>query len=81
MELLKLYKDGCKPCELVSMFLKSKYVQATEIDVYDRPDQAMKYGIMSVPVVILLDDDSNEVRRSTGFVQSELEEIINQITQ
>lgn len=74
--LLKLYQPSCRPCQMVSQFLESQNVEHEAINVLENPDVAVKYGIMSTPVAILLDDKGNEVQRSIGYNPSELEEMI-----
>jgi thioredoxin 1 len=76
-KIIKLEQPGCRPCQMVSMFLGDQGVEYETIDVTENPDVASHYGVMGVPVTILLDDEDNEVKRSQGFNPSELEEIIN----
>lgn len=78
-KLIKIYKQNCNPCTMVSGFLDSKEVPYEEFDVMENTDLAVKYGIMTVPVTILLDDEGNEVSRSTGFKPPELEGLISQL--
>lgn len=78
-KLIKFEQNLCAPCQMVSQFLDSKNVDYDVINVENNPDIAGEYGIMSVPVTILLDDNGNEVRRSQGFKPNELEELISQL--
>ena len=64
---------------MVSGFLDSKEVVYEEFDIMENTDLAVKYGIMSVPVVVLLDDEDKEISRSTGFNPPELESLISQL--
>ena len=77
--LLKLYQPSCRPCQMVSQFLESQNVEHEAINVLENPDVAVKYGIMSTPVTILLDDKGNEVKRSIGYNPSELQEMISKL--
>ncbi len=79
MKLIKLEQPNCSNCSFVENFLIDNNVEYTKIDVTQQPDVALKYGVMSVPVTILLDDDENEVKRSIGFKPNELEDIINEL--
>lgn len=78
-KLIKIYKQNCNPCTMVSGYLDSKEVAYEEYDIMKNTDLAVKYGIMSVPVVILLDDEDKEIGRSNGFNPPELEQLIAQL--
>lgn len=77
--LLKLYQPSCRPCQMVSQFLESHNVKHEAINVLENTDVAVKYGIMSTPVTILLDDEGNEIQRVIGFKPQELEEMISKL--
>jgi thioredoxin 1 len=79
MILLKLYQPNCRPCVFVDNFLQEKGVEYESINVADNPDVAAEFGIMATPVTILLDDLGLEVKRSSGFNPTELEELISQL--
>ncbi|TVY09839.1 glutaredoxin family protein [Paenibacillus cremeus] len=74
MKLLKFQQPNCAPCTQVSEYLDNKNIKYEKINVWDDPEQASNYGIMSVPVVILLSSDGVEIRRSVGFKPQELNE-------
>lgn len=76
MKLLKFEKDNCPACTTVENYLNSKNIKSEKVNPFENPKLAVKYGIMSVPVTILLDNDGNEVKRTIGFKQNELEDII-----
>ncbi|WP_144509836.1 glutaredoxin family protein [Bacillus sp. FJAT-22090] len=78
-KLIKIYKQNCNPCTMVSGFLDSNSVVYDEFDIMENTELAVKYGIMSVPVTILLDNDGNEIARSNGFNPPELERLISQL--
>ncbi|OJT57637.1 thioredoxin family protein [Bacillus licheniformis] len=79
MKLIKLEQPSCTPCQLVSNYLKEKGIEFEVIDVTQRPEIAAEYGVMGVPVTILLDDRGNEAKRSIGFKANELDELIFKI--
>ena len=79
MKLVKFQRKDCTPCLMVDMFLEDKGIKPEVIDVEEQPDNAVEYGIMSVPVCVLVDDDGNEVARSTGFNPAQLESLIAQL--
>jgi thioredoxin 1 len=76
MKVLKLYQPNCNPCVSVTNFLDDQEVNYESIDVTQNTDIAMKYGVMSTPITILLDDEGKEVKRVRGFNPAELEEIV-----
>lgn len=76
MKLLKLYQPKCTPCQFVENFLQDQGVEYESIDVSKQPEVAGKYGVMSTPVTILLDDNGEEVDRSAGFNPPKLESLI-----
>ena len=80
MKLVKLFKNNCDPCERVSNYLNDKGVEPNEQhNIMEDMDSAIKYGVMSVPVLILLDEEGNEVQRSIGFKPNEIEQMISQL--
>ncbi|WP_219192539.1 thioredoxin family protein [Bacillus paralicheniformis] len=81
MKLIKLEQPSCKPCQLVSNYLKEKGIEFEAIDVTQRPEIATEYGVMGVPVTILLDEKGNEVKRSIGFKPNELDTFISKLVE
>lgn len=79
-KIIKLYKNNCNPCTLVSNYLEYKGVKAEEYNIMENTDLAVKYGVMSVPVIILVDDEGNEIQRSTGFKPNEIDKLLDQLT-
>lgn len=79
-KLLVFSKEDCTPCKMVKQLLKGEGVtEFTDIDVIKNEGKAREYGVMSVPVAILLDDNDNEIARSVGFNPEELNKIISKI--
>jgi thioredoxin 1 len=52
---------------------------AVKVNPFDFPNLAAQFGIASVPVTILLDDEGNEIQRSTGYKPDELNEMISKL--
>lgn len=77
--LIKFEKQGCNPCKMVQNVLDSKGVEALSIDAFEQPDMSAKYDIGSVPTLILVDEDGNEIERSVGFNPPEIEKLISQL--
>lgn len=80
-KLIKLEKTNCVPCTMVSNYLDENHVEYTKIDVMDSPEVAAQYDIATVPVVILLDNEGNEIGRSMGYNPHALEELINRMSE
>ncbi|CAM5192021.1 MULTISPECIES: thioredoxin family protein [Bacillus] len=76
MKLIKLEQPSCKPCQLVSNYLKEKEIEFEAIDVTQRPEIAAEYGVMGVPVTVLLNAEGIELKRSIGFKPDELDNIV-----
>lgn len=75
MKLLKFYATWCAPCKVLSQVITDAADKITvpieEIDIDNNLDTALQYGVRSVPVLVLLDDAGNELRRSNGVLMEE----------
>lgn len=70
MTLLKFYAEWCGPCKLLTKILKENNIEHTAIDI-DTEDGAIaadEYNIKSVPTLIMLDDESKEIKRHIGSI-------------
>ena len=73
MKLIKLFKDGCDPCTQMTNFLNEQNIDVSEsINILENLDVAAKYGVMSVPVLLLLDNEENEIERTIGYKPHEI---------
>ncbi|QQO41078.1 thioredoxin [Bacillus phage 015DV002] len=79
MKLVKLEKHNCTGCELVENFLVNEAVPYDKVNVEENPEVAAEYGVMSVPVLILLDDEGKELQRSVGFKPDEINDMLSKI--
>ena len=71
MRVLKFSASWCNPCKNLQKSLQKnedvlKY-KVEDIDIDESLEEAQKYGIRSVPTIVLLDDDNKEVARSTDI--------------
>jgi thioredoxin 2 len=70
--LVDFYADWCAPCRMVAplvdeiAYRKIGRMLVAKVDTDRAPDVAMRYGIRSIPTLILFDGGS-EVERSVGF--------------
>lgn len=80
MKLLKFTASWCPSCKQLSKVLEDfNDVPVEEVDVEDRFELADKYGIRSLPTMILLDKDNNEIRRFVGLTTlDKIREFVNE---
>lgn len=77
MKLIKFKQINCKPCKELDMFLSLALgVKVDEEYVLDgddtsHVDKAIEFGVMSTPVLVLVDDEGNEVGRVNGVSDKE----------
>ncbi len=69
--LLEFYSDTCRPCKmmmpLVEEAAKKKGISIKKTEVGRDRQNAEKFGIRSVPTLVLL-KDGQEIKRLTGLV-------------
>ena len=71
MALVDFYADWCGPCKMLAPTIEEIANERTDltvgkINVDETPELAVKYGVMSIPTVIIF-KDGVEVTRSVGF--------------
>jgi len=71
MRVLKFSASWCNPCKNLQKSLQEnedvlKY-KVEDIDIDESLEESQKYGIRSVPTIVLLNDDNNEIDRSTNI--------------
>jgi thioredoxin 1 len=73
MKILKFYADWCVPCKALSATLETmtNLPEIQEINVDVQPELMQKYGIRSVPTMIRISDDGQEVSRKSGNLKKE----------
>lgn len=71
MKLLKFQASWCGPCKRLTENLQHVNFpyEVQEIELDDNLDLAVEYGVRSVPRLILLDDEGNQVA-ATGTPSS-----------
>ena len=68
--LLDFYADWCGPCKMVAPIIheiadENDNVVVGKINVDDEPDLAMKFGVMSIPTLVVM-KNGEEANRATG---------------
>ena len=68
--LLDFYADWCGPCRMVAPIVheiaeENENVVVGKINVDDEPELAMKFGVMSIPTLVVL-KGGEEAARATG---------------
>lgn len=78
MKLYKFETKTCNPCKTVSMILNNLNIPFQTIDIDDEENEELvrKYDIMSVPTLILLDDNGEVVEQIINLNHSEIEGLV-----
>lgn len=68
MKLLKFQASWCQPCKVLTSILNTMQIPfpVEVIDADENKDLLQKYNVRSIPVLILLDENNNEIDRLTG---------------
>ena len=73
--LVDFWASWCGPCKMLAPTIEqianeNDTIKVGKVNVDDEPDLAQKYGIVSIPTVILF-KNGEPVKTSTGFVPKE----------
>ena len=77
--LVDFYADWCGPCKMMGQVLETmEDINVLKVNTDEFDELSMKYGVMSIPTIILF-KDGKEVAKNIGFMaKEELEKFINQ---
>lgn len=74
IKVLKFSASWCMPCKKlrdtinkVKTDFENKQLEIENIDIDDNPDKARKHQIKSLPTLIFMDDNGNEIKRLIGL--------------
>ena len=72
--LVDFYADWCGPCKMLLPNLeeleKQSNIEIKKINVDKSHDLAKKYGVMTIPTLIIF-DHGKEIKRHTGYLSFE----------
>lgn len=70
MKLLKIGASWCGPCQTMNKKLESfKLCEVVhyDVDTDEGEEMSEKYKVRNIPVMVLVDDDGNELKRWNGL--------------
>ena len=79
--LIDFFADWCGPCKMLSPIIEqfakeNEKVKVVKINVDELPDLAVKYGVRSIPTLVVI-KNGEEVNRSVGLIdKSEILELV-----
>lgn len=75
--LVDFYADWCGPCKMLGPVLeKVNDIEILKVNVDDNNQLAKKYGVMSIPCLILF-ENGKEIKRNVGFMpEAKIKEFI-----
>lgn len=70
--LVDFYADWCGPCKMLSPILEQveSPIKVIKINVDKHEDLAREYGVMSIPTLVLF-ENNKELKRNIGFIGKE----------
>ncbi len=69
--LVDFYADWCGPCRAMGEVLENiNDLDILKVNVDEHPDIAAKYGVMSIPTVIVF-SKGEEIKKQVGFLSKD----------
>ncbi len=70
--LVDFYANWCGPCKMLAPILEEvgNYFKVIKVDIDKHDDLAHRYGVMSIPTLILF-KDGVEIKRHVGFLNKD----------
>lgn len=77
--LVDFYANWCGPCKMIAPELEKveSNTKVIKVDVDEFEELARKYGVMSIPTLVLF-ENGKEIKRTIGFIDKDkIEKFIN----
>ena len=75
MKVLKFYGEWCGPCKALTKIIENAgdkiQVEVEPVDIDSNIMMAQEFKIRSVPTMVLVDDNNNELKRHVGLVNEQ----------
>ena len=72
--LIDFYADWCGPCKMLAMEIEKAAseidIDIVKVNVDDEEDIARRYGVMSIPTLILF-ENGQELKKTIGFMSKD----------
>ena len=72
--LVDFYADWCGPCKMLAMEIEKVAseidIDIVKVNVDDEEDIARRYGVMSIPTLILF-ENGQELKKTIGFMSKD----------
>jgi len=70
MQLLKFYATWCNPCNAMTEIMEEITFpyEVISVDIEENMDLALKYGVRSVPTLVLVNENGEKVTSNVGLL-------------
>lgn len=79
-KVLRFTASWCGPCKMLAKTLEEieTKISIEVIDIDEKPELSLEYGVRSVPTLIMIDNENNVAKRLVGSqTKAELQEWFN----
>ena len=75
MKVLKFYAEWCGPCKAMTQIIKNAGDKITipieDVNIDENLFMAQDFKVRSVPTMVLVDDNENEIKRQVGAMNEQ----------